>query len=129
MIDFRDFYIEYKGHPNFNPERIEEDDVIRVIIQKYEMILFTNKGEVLGEPNFGGNLEELLYQTNVSAEFVKRELNQQILQYIPEIVNVDYKLEVVFVQDTTTYQDVMFINFELQDYKVFAQIGTIYGGS
>lgn len=129
MIDFRDFYIEYKGHPNFNPERIEEDDVIRVIIQKYEMILFTNQGEVLGEPNFGGNLEELLYQTNVSAEFVKRELNQQILQYIPEIVNVDYKLDVVFVQDITTYQDVMFINFELQDYKVFAQIGTIYGGS
>lgn len=129
MIDFRDFYIEYKGHPNFNPERIEEDDVIRVIIQKYEMILFTNQGEVLGEPNFGGNLEELLYQTNVSAEFVKRELNQQILQYIPEIVNVDYKLDVIFVQDITTYQDVMFINFELQDYKVFAQIGTIYGGS
>lgn len=129
MLDFRDFYIEYKGHPNFNPERIEEDDIIRVIIQKYEMILFTNQGDVLGEPNFGGNLEDLLYQTSVSAEFVKRELNQQILQYIPEIINIDYKLDIVFAQDETTYQEVMFINFEIQDYKVFAQIGTIYGGS
>lgn len=129
MIDFIDFYIEYQGHPYYNPNRINEDDVLRVIIQKYEMVLFTNQGEVLGEPTFGGNLEQLLYETKVSAEFVKRELNQQILFYIPELLNTDYKLDVVFAQDTYNYQEVMFINFEIQDYKVFAQIGTIYGGS
>ena len=127
MVNFIDFYIEYPGHPNYNPVRIVEDDIIRVIIQKYEMILFTNQGEVLGEPDFGGNLEELLYETKVSAEFVERQLNEQILRYIPEISKVNYKLEVVFAEDPGNYQEVMFVNFEIQDYKVFAQIGAIYG--
>jgi hypothetical protein len=127
MIDFIDLYIEYPNHPNYNPNRLDEDDIIRVIIQKYEMILFTNQGEVLGEPNFGGNLEELLYETSVSADFVKRQLNAQIQRYIPEIINLNYDLDVVFAQDPGNYQDIMFINFQIQDYKVFAQIGSIYG--
>lgn len=127
MIDFIDFYIEYPTHPSYEPNRLGEDDVIRVIIQKYELILFTNQGEVLGDPNFGGNLEELLFETNVSAEFVKRQLNEQIQIYIPEIINVQYVLDVVFAQDPANYQDIMFINFQIQDYKVFAQIGAIYG--
>lgn len=129
MIDFIDFYISYKGHPNYQPDEIEEDDVIRVIIQKYEMILFTNQGEVLGDPLLGGNLEELLYETNVSAAFVEQNLNLQILNYIPEISNIPYKLEVEFVQDTNTFQDFMFINFQIKDYEVFAQIGKLFGGS
>jgi hypothetical protein len=127
MIDFIDFYIEYPTHPSYVPNRLGEDDIIRVIIQKYELILFTNQGEVLGEPNFGGNLEELLFETSVSADFVKRQLNDQIQRYIPEIVNVQYVLDVVFAQDPGNYQDIMFINFQIQDYKVFAQIGAIYG--
>jgi len=127
MIDFIDFYIEYPTHPSYSPNRLDEDDIISVIIQKYETILFTNQGEVLGDLNFGGNLEELLFETSVSGDFVKRQLNDQIQIYIPEIVNVEYKLDVVFAQDPGNYQDIMFINFEIQDYKVFAQIGAIYG--
>lgn len=129
MIDFIDFYIEYPGHPSYEPNTITEDDVIRVIIQKYETILFTNQGEVLGDPNFGGNLEELLYETKVSATYVENQLNNQIVTYIPEIANIGYKLEAVFTQDSGNYQEILFINFELKDYKVFAQIGQLYGGS
>jgi phage baseplate assembly protein W len=128
MIDFKDFYIEYPGHPSYEPNTIIEDDVIRVIIQKYEMILFTNQGELLGDPNFGGNLEELLYETKVSAAYVESQLNSQIVEYIPEIADIGYKLEAVFAQDTENYQEMLFINFELKDYKVFAQIGKLYGG-
>ena len=35
--NFADFYIEYPGHPRFNDTQIIEDDVIRVIIQKWEI--------------------------------------------------------------------------------------------
>jgi phage baseplate assembly protein W len=93
------------------------------------MILFTNHGELLGDPNFGGNLEELLYETKVSATYVESQLNGQIVEYIPEIADIGYKLEAVFAQDTENYQEMLFINFELKDYKVFAQIGKLYGGS
>ena len=54
--NFTDFYISYKGNPNFKELELIEDDILKVIIQKWEMVLFTEKGEVFGEPNLGANL-------------------------------------------------------------------------
>jgi hypothetical protein len=121
-IDFKDFYIRYKGHPKYVSGEIIEDDVINVIIQKYEMLLFTNKGEVLGEPNLGADLLLLLYQTKVSSSYVEEMIRDQISRYIPELDSMNYQLEVAFEQDIENYQDIMFIYFKLADYEVFAQI-------
>ena len=128
-IDFKDFYIKYEGHPKFTNNNIIEEDIINVIIQKYELLLFTNKGEVLGQPNFGADLEEYLFQTKVSATFVKDTITRQIAEYIPELVQMNYKLEVSFVKDIESYQEAMFIYFTLADYEVFATIGTRYNTS
>jgi phage baseplate assembly protein W len=126
--DFRDFYIRYKGHPMYKEGVLVQDDVIHVIIQKYEMILFTNQGELLGDPNFGCNLEELLYETRVDSKIVENQIRAQISQYIPELDSMNYNLNVVFAQDVENYQEMMYVYFELADYEVFAQIGTQYGG-
>jgi hypothetical protein len=122
-VDFTDFYILYKDHPRYVPKELIEDEIINVIIQKYEMVLFTNKGEVLGDPNFGANLPELLFQTKVSDTYVKDVINEQIGTYIPELLNTNYTLNVVFVQDPENYQDIMFVNLKVADYDVYAQIG------
>ena len=100
-----------------------EDDILSVILQKYEMVLFTNKGEVLGDPNFGANLLELLHQTKVSDTYVKSIINEQIALYIPELIDINYNLDVVFTQDPQRYQDIMFIYLKIADYEVYAQIG------
>lgn len=123
MADFTDFYILYEGHPSYTNNELIEDEVIRVIIQKYEMIIFTNKGELLGDPDFGADLLELVYQTKVSDSFVKDTINDQIVKYIPEILETNYTLSVVFVQDPENYQDIMFINLKLGEYDIYAQIG------
>jgi hypothetical protein len=124
-FDFSDFYILYKGNPRYESTELVEDDVIRVIIQKYEMILFTNKGEVLGDPEFGANLEELLYETNVSEDFVKTIIQDQLSLYCEEIYNSNFSLDVSFVQDPENFQDMMFINLTLNDYSVITQIGRL----
>ena len=121
-IDFRDFYIKYKGHPNYASGEIIEDDVVNVIIQKYEMILFTNKGEVLGEPDLGCDLLMLLNETKVAASYVEGSIRRQISKYIPELDGMNYSLSVVFTEDVENYQDIMYIYFQLADYEVFAQI-------
>ncbi len=122
-FDFSDFYILYKDHPRFVNKELIEDEVINVIIQKYEMILFTNKGEVLGDPEFGADLLELLYQTKVSDTFVRESINEQISIYIPELLETNYTLNVVFVQDPENCQDIMFIYLRFADYEVYAQVG------
>jgi len=121
-FDFRDFYIGYEGHPKFRVNKIITDDLIRVIIQKYEMLIFTNKGELLGDPNFGADLERLLYETKISAPAVRSIIIDQINEYIPELKDVNYQLDVIFEEDPERYQDVMVVEFKLADYEVYALI-------
>jgi len=117
-FDFRDHYIGYTGHPRFTINKIIVDDIIRVIVQKYEMIIFTNKGELLGDPDFGADLPKLLFQTKISSQSVKTLITRQIDAYIPELNGTNYGLEVSFEQDPENYQDVMIIDFTLADYEV-----------
>jgi phage baseplate assembly protein W len=121
-FDFKDFYIGYEGHPRFTINKIITDDIIRVIVQKYEMILFTNKGELFGDPNFGADLTKLLFETKISAQAVKSIIVSQINTYITELQNTSYTLEVTFQQDPENYQDVMLVDFTLSDYEIKAII-------
>jgi len=117
-MDFKSFYIKYPGHPGYNSKKVIEDDAIGVIVNKVEMILFTNKGEVYGNPDLGANLYNYLHQTNVSADFVKSEINDQINKYVPELTNLMYKLEVNILPGTV--QDVMLIDFTLNGIRINA---------
>ena len=122
-FNFTDFYIGYPGHPRFKESALIEDDVVRVIVQKYEMILFTNKGDVFGAPNFGSNLEELLQETKLSAETIESEINGQIASYIAEIKGLDYTLTVSFFDDPERHQQYMEIYFQIKEYEVLTLVG------
>ena len=122
-FNFTDFYIGYLGHPFFRDLGLVEDDVIRVIIQKYEMLLFTNKGDVFGEPDLGANLEELLFETRLSSEYIEGDIKVQIETYIPEIANINYNLSVTIYDDPERFQEYMEVIFTINDYEVFAVIG------
>jgi hypothetical protein len=117
-FNFIDFYIGYPGHPRFKQSEIIEDEVVRVIVQKYEMIIFTNKGELLGDPNFGANLTALLHETRVSAEAVEADIRAQISDYISELDNVEYDVTVEFFEDPERYQEYMVIDFFLNGIEV-----------
>lgn len=122
-FNFTDFYIGYPGHPRFRDPGVIEDDIIRVIIQKYEMILFTNKGEVFGDLDFGANLEELLFETKLSAEAIEGMINTQIGKYISELSGTNYTLTVSFFEDPERYQDYMEILLNIKDYEVYTVVG------
>ena len=121
-FDFTDFYIEYPGHPRFRDLQIIEDDVVRIILQKWEMILFTNKGELFFDPNFGGDLEKLLHETRLSAEVIETDLNGQINSYISELSGVPYTLKVTFYEDPERYQEYMEVYFSISEYEIYAVI-------
>lgn len=121
-FSFKDHYIGYKGHPRFIVNKIIEDDLVRVIIQKYEMLLFTNKGELFGYPDFGCDLPILLHQTKVSRDGVVKIILQQIAEYIPELDFDSFTIDAEFFEDPENYQDVLQINFTLSSYEVYATI-------
>lgn len=122
-FNFTDFYLGYPGHPRFRTPELIEDDVIRVIVQKWEMILFTNKGEVFFDTEFGGDLPYYLHETRLSAETIEGDLKGQIAKYIPELNNINYTLKITFFEDPERFQEYMEVFFEVADLDVYLVVG------
>ncbi len=121
-FNFIDFYIGYPGHPRFRDPEVIEDDVVRVIIQKYEMLIFTNKGEVFGDPHFGADLVKLLHETKISNRAVEAEIRAQIADYIPEIEGIEFNVEVEFFDHPDRHLEYMIIYFTIAGYQVYATV-------
>ena len=116
LKDVKDFVIRYDGHPKYQSERIIEDDEIEVIVQKLEMILFTNKGEILGDIELGANLEYYLWQTNVTSGNLKNKVEEQIFTYIPELNSLGYDLNIDLFEGTV--RDILYLNFIIKGYNI-----------
>jgi phage baseplate assembly protein W len=114
--DFKDFYIRYKGHPRYNSTKIIADDLVEVIVQKLEMILFTNKGEVLGDPDMGCDLEYYLWETNLSNRNLEQKIIEQIDLYIPELSLLNYEFNLQIVEGDVT--DMLYLNFLIRGFNV-----------
>ena len=116
LKDVKDLVIRYPGHPKYDPTRIIEDDEIEVIVQKLEMILFTNKGEILGDLNIGVDLEYYLWQTKITTRNLQAKVDEQIATYIPELISLGYTLNVFLYEGT--YRDILNLNFVINGYNI-----------
>ena len=110
MKDYRDFYITWEGHPRYNSTEIITDSKIRLMINKMEMIIFTNKGEFAGDLNFGADIPKYIWQTNVSDTFIKNTLIEQFEKYIPEIRNYNYRINLELIEGGFIGQDGLIID-------------------
>jgi len=114
--DIRDLNIRYVGHPKYNANRILEDRTVEYVVQKLENVLYTNKGDILGDPDFGANLEFYLWSTSVPVERLQAEITSQIDTYIPELNQMDYKLELELYEGTA--RDILIVNVTIKDVQV-----------
>ena len=85
-------------------------------------MIFTNKGELFCDPEFGGDLPKYLHETRLSAETIESELRAQVREYINELESINYTLQVNFYEDPERYQEYMEINFQIADYEVYAVV-------
>ena len=65
MAHLRDFYTRTLDDPKYLGDRVEISDDLESTIQQVKMTLFTKKGEVLGEPDFGLDLNKYLFEYDI----------------------------------------------------------------
>ncbi len=82
--------------------------------------MFTRKGEVLGDPNFGLSLEDLLFEFGFSANELKTAFSQQIAAYLPEASDFDLSLDINFVPGTV--RDLAYIDIYVNGTKSFGVV-------
>ena len=114
--EYKDFTIRGVNHPKYNQYKIFEDDAMELIFQKLEMILFTNKGESISDPDMGCDIEYYLWQTTVPTQNIKDVIKNQIDLFITELNNMKYNITVDLYQGV--YKDIGVINIQIQNFKI-----------
>lgn len=88
----KDIYAIPEEEPRFNENAIEITSELDEIIQQVDMILFTNKGDVLCMPEFGCNLGRYLFETSFNETIIKQIIMNQIHNFI--YLDGSYKVDV-----------------------------------
>ncbi|MCK9574576.1 MAG: hypothetical protein WC979_01580 [Candidatus Pacearchaeota archaeon] len=107
----KEIYCKTANDPTIQPELLEHGDLYEAVLSKIRMILFTRKGDVLGEPDFGTSIEDYVFETKVSAEDLKKMVLQQITTYVPESEFFNVEVVISFKQGVTN--DICYIDVKL----------------
>lgn len=112
-----DFYCKVDTNPYYNANEIELVDELEIFAQCIEMILTTRKGDVLGDPDFGANLEDYVWSSSASSNSVQKEILSQINKYCSTLARkIPYDIEVSFIQGAIT--DTMIVDLLIDNQKV-----------
>ncbi|NPV12835.1 MAG: hypothetical protein HPY57_13770 [Ignavibacteria bacterium] len=116
--NFSDLTIRWQGHPKYRSNKIIEDQILEVIVQKLEMLLFTSENEVYGQDSvgFGIGLEKYLWETRISNSIIENKIRKAITNWIPELDIMSYDLVLKIFEGTV--RDIMELNFTIKGYNV-----------
>lgn len=104
----KDIYAIPEEEPRYKDDVLEVTGELDEIIQQVDMILFTNKGDVLCMPEFGCNLGRYLFETSYNEGIIKNIIMNQIRDFIyldgsytvdVDVKFVTWKLNVAMIVD------------------------------
>jgi hypothetical protein len=115
-----DFYTRREDQSMYVNDILEVDDEISLLIEQIENVLFTRKTQVIGQKNFGLNLEELLFSLRRNEAELKTTMLQQIYDYCP--LAAKYKVDVAVIFQKAATRDVAYIDIYINDRRTFGVI-------
>ncbi len=92
----KEIYIRTEDDKNFIPGVVDFSNEIESVITKVRMLLGTVPGDVLGDPEFGIDIEYLVFNTKESALDIQEKLNDLLITYIPNTKNVFLDVKINF---------------------------------
>jgi len=112
----REIYFRDSTDPKYKPNMLESKNKIEILLSKIRMILFTNRGEVLGEPDLGMDLEDYIFQFNFDETDLRKRWNAQVARYIPEQTEFAIDMNVQMESDGVQNYIYLFININGERY-------------
>lgn len=117
----RDIYAIPEEEPRYKKEILEISGELDEIIQQVDMILFTNKGDILCMPEFGCNLGQYLFDTTFNEVQIKNIIMEQINSFIYLDGTYSVDVDVSFVrweQNVAMVVDLKINNKKVASYLV-----------
>lgn len=101
---------------------LEINDSLTAFKQQIEMLLFTKPGDILGEPEFGIDLESYIHEVTLNEYDLKQIINTQIKKFCPLAQNYNYNIDIFFATSETTNKDSALINIIIENNTVLGVI-------
>jgi hypothetical protein len=117
MANLRDFYMRTEGDPKYRPDQLETTDELEAALQGVKMTLFTNKGEVLGDPDFGVNINKYLFEYSIDPFSVAKEAEDQINKYVGESRKRKIEVKPSIYADSVSNRDILVLLVDLPEIK------------
>lgn len=106
-----EFYVKSLSDPNFERNKLQQDNDLNMMVTQIETILFTRRSSILGKPDFGANLEDYIYTFRFNDYQIKNEVNGQITKYVPLANKYKVVIDVNFTEENTRY--IMFLSITI----------------
>lgn len=109
-----ELYIKSLEDPNYDENQLQIDEDIALIISQIETLVFTAKGDVMGDPEFGLNLEDYVYSFMYNDTMLQGVVQNAISRYIPLSASIPVNVTVEFAE--LTERNVVYIDITI-DYR------------
>jgi len=109
-----ELYIKSLEDPNYDEDQLQIDEDIALIISQIETLVFTQKGDVMGDPEFGLNLEDYVYSFMYNDTMLQGVVQSAIERYIPLAAKIPVHTTVEFAE--LTEKNMVFIDISI-DYR------------
>jgi hypothetical protein len=94
---------------NYKSDIVEITQPVEICLGQLKMFLLTNKGDVLGDPKFGLNLEDLVFSLELSEKTLRDEIEQGLRFYVPLFAQLGGYFDLKFYQGTE--RDIALLDF------------------
>lgn len=103
-----EFYVKNIGDPKYQNDKLQQDNEISMLLTQIETLLFTRRGDVLGNPSFGMNLEDFVYSFQYNNYQIRGLVSRQISDFIPLASKYNVGVEVDFIEESSKH--IMFLD-------------------
>jgi hypothetical protein len=104
-----EIYNRDPSDPNYKENIVEITQPVEICVGQLKMLLLTNKGEVLGDPKFGLNLEDLVFSLELSEKTLRDEIDKGLRFYVPLFAQLGGYFDLKFYQGTE--RDICLLDF------------------
>ena len=98
-----EFYIKDIGDPHYDNTEVQSSSEIAMLLIQIETLLFTRKGDVMGDPEFGANLDDYVYSLRYNETMLKGIIEKQLAYYVPLAAKYNTTVDVHFTDEDTRH--------------------------
>jgi len=110
---YLDFYMRTQDDPNFVTGVLQVSDPTESLVEQIKMTLLTDRGEVLGDSNFGFGAYDYLFDTHTAdTQAISAKADQQINSYVTLANKTEVKTSAV-VYEVEKYRNAIGLDIQV----------------